>query len=82
MPAIFAFWHGQHFMTPFIKTKDSHRAKVLISRHRDGEFNAIAAERLGIGTIRGSGDHGRRLSPQGRRRRVQARWCRRWRTEL
>ncbi len=56
MPAIFAFWHGQHFMTPFIKTKDSYRAKVLISRHRDGEFNAIAAERLGIGTIRGSGD--------------------------
>jgi lysophospholipid acyltransferase (LPLAT)-like uncharacterized protein len=58
MPAIFAFWHGQHFMTPFIKTKDSHLAKVLISLHRDGEFNAIAAERLGIGTIRGSGDHG------------------------
>ncbi|QPF85960.1 lysophospholipid acyltransferase family protein [Bradyrhizobium genosp. L] len=57
MPAIFVFWHGQHFMTPFIKIKDSYRAKVLISRHRDGEFNAIAAERLGIGTIRGSGDH-------------------------
>jgi lysophospholipid acyltransferase (LPLAT)-like uncharacterized protein len=58
MPAILVFWHGQHFMTPFIKTKDSYRAKVLISQHRDGEFNAIAAERLGIGTIRGSGDHG------------------------
>jgi lysophospholipid acyltransferase (LPLAT)-like uncharacterized protein len=58
MPAIFAFWHGQHFLTPFIKTKASHRAKVLISMHRDGEFNAIAVERLGIGTIRGSGDHG------------------------
>ena len=58
LPAIFAFWHGQHFLTPFIKTKESHRAKVLISRHRDGEFNAIAVERLGIGTIRGSGDHG------------------------
>lgn len=57
-PAIFAFWHGQHFLTPFIKTKPSHLVKVLISRHRDGEFNAIAAERLGIGTIRGSGDHG------------------------
>jgi lysophospholipid acyltransferase (LPLAT)-like uncharacterized protein len=57
-PLIFAFWHGQHFLTPFIKTKASHRAKVLISRHRDGEFNAIAAERLGIETIRGSGDHG------------------------
>ena len=60
LPAIFAFWHGQHFLTPFIKNqnKASYRAKVLISRHRDGEFNAIAAERLGIGTIRGSGDHG------------------------
>jgi lysophospholipid acyltransferase (LPLAT)-like uncharacterized protein len=58
LPAIFAFWHGQHFMTPFIKTKEMHRAKVLISLHRDGEFNALAAERLGIGTIRGSGDHG------------------------
>ena len=31
---------------------------MLISRHRDGEINAIAAERLGIETIRGSGDHG------------------------
>jgi lysophospholipid acyltransferase (LPLAT)-like uncharacterized protein len=58
LPVILAFWHGQHFMTPFLRTKDWHRAKVLISRHRDGEFNAIAAERLGIGTIRGSGDHG------------------------
>jgi lysophospholipid acyltransferase (LPLAT)-like uncharacterized protein len=58
IPAIFAFWHGQHFLTPFIKNKESYRAKVLISRHRDGEFNAIAVERLGIATIRGSGDHG------------------------
>ena len=64
-PAIFAFWHGQHFLTPFIKTKDSHRAKVLISLHRDGEFNAIAAERLGIGTIRGSGDHGSAFHRKG-----------------
>jgi lysophospholipid acyltransferase (LPLAT)-like uncharacterized protein len=65
MPAIFAFWHGQHFMTPFIKTKASHRGKVLISRHRDGEFNALAAERLGIGTIRGSGDHGSAFHRKG-----------------
>jgi lysophospholipid acyltransferase (LPLAT)-like uncharacterized protein len=65
MPAIFAFWHGQHFLTPFIKTKDIHRAKVLVSRHRDGEFNAIAAERLGIGTIRGSGDHGSAFHRKG-----------------
>jgi lysophospholipid acyltransferase (LPLAT)-like uncharacterized protein len=65
MPAIFAFWHGQHFMTPFIKTKETYRAKVLISLHRDGEFNAIAVERLGIGTIRGSGDHGSAFHRKG-----------------
>ena len=65
MPSIFAFWHGQHLMTPFIKTKATHRAKVLISRHPDGEFNAIAVERLGIGTIRGSGDHGSAFHRKG-----------------
>jgi lysophospholipid acyltransferase (LPLAT)-like uncharacterized protein len=64
MPVILAFWHGQHFMTPFIK-KNGHRGKVLISRHRDGEFNAIAAERLGIGTVRGSGDHGSAFHRKG-----------------
>ena len=48
-PAIIAMWHGQHFLVPFIKQNDgSHRAKVLISRHRDGEINARAAEKLGI----------------------------------
>ena len=65
MPAIFAFWHGQHFITPFVKTKESQRVKVLVSRHRDGEYNAIAAERLGIGTIRGSGDHGSAFHRKG-----------------
>jgi lysophospholipid acyltransferase (LPLAT)-like uncharacterized protein len=58
MPAIIAMWHGQHFLSPFIKKAEAkHRAKVLISRHRDGELNARAAEKLGIGTIRGSGSH-------------------------
>ena len=64
-PVILAFWHGQHLMTPFVKKKDIHRTKALISRHRDGEFNAIAAERLGIGTIRGSGDHGSAFHRKG-----------------
>jgi hypothetical protein len=58
MPAIIAMWHGQHFLMPFIKKDDPrHRAKALISHHRDGEINARAAERLGIDTIRGSGAH-------------------------
>lgn len=54
LPAIITFWHGQHFLTPFIM-QPHHKAKVLISRHADAEINAIAAERLGVGTIRGSG---------------------------
>jgi lysophospholipid acyltransferase (LPLAT)-like uncharacterized protein len=64
MPAILAMWHGQHFMAPFVR-RPHHRAKVLISRHRDGEVNAIAAQRLGIGTVRGSGNHDRRFDEKG-----------------
>jgi lysophospholipid acyltransferase (LPLAT)-like uncharacterized protein len=62
-PVIVAMWHGQHFMVPFLSR--GHRVKVLISRHRDGEINAYAAERLGIGTVRGSGDHSRRFDQKG-----------------
>jgi lysophospholipid acyltransferase (LPLAT)-like uncharacterized protein len=64
-PFIVAFWHGQHLLTPFIKTEEMDDAKVLVSLHRDGEFNAIVAERLGIGTIRGSGDHGSAFHRKG-----------------
>src|SRR6478672_12755381 len=56
-PVIIAMWHGQHFLAPFVRRAQD-RAKVLVSRHRDGEINALAAERLGIGAIRGSGHHG------------------------
>ena len=56
MPIIVAFWHGQHFLAP-VARKTQHRVKVLVSRHHDGEMNAIAAERLGVGAIRGSGNH-------------------------
>ncbi len=64
MPVIVAFWHGQHFMMPFLKLK-KYPAKVLISRHRDGEINAVAARRLGVGTVRGSGDHGTSFHRKG-----------------
>jgi lysophospholipid acyltransferase (LPLAT)-like uncharacterized protein len=63
LPVIIAMWHGQHFLMPFVRR--GYRAKVLISRHHDGEMNAIAAERLGVGTIRGSGDMGRRFDRKG-----------------
>jgi lysophospholipid acyltransferase (LPLAT)-like uncharacterized protein len=59
LPIILAIWHGQHLMLPFIR-RPGHRAKVLISRHRDGELNALVAERLGVEAIRGSGDQGGR----------------------
>jgi len=44
MPVILGMWHGQHYLAPFLRR--GHPSKVLISRHRDGEFNAIAAEHL------------------------------------
>jgi len=57
MPIILAFWHGQHLLAP-VARKIEHRVNMLASRHRDGEVNAVAAQRLGIGIIRGSGNHG------------------------
>lgn len=63
LPLIIAMWHGQHFLAPFLRR--GHRAKVLISRHGDGELNAIVAERLGIGTVRGSGSHKLRFHQKG-----------------
>ena len=64
LPAIIAMWHGQHFMMPFLKRKE-HLVKVLISRHRDGEINAVAASRLGVEAIRGSGARGRDFLRKG-----------------
>jgi lysophospholipid acyltransferase (LPLAT)-like uncharacterized protein len=64
LPAIVAMWHGQHFMMPFLKRRE-HLVKVLISRHRDGEMNAIAAQRLGVETIRGSGTRDRDFLRKG-----------------
>jgi lysophospholipid acyltransferase (LPLAT)-like uncharacterized protein len=57
MPIILAFWHGQHLLAPMAR-RIEHRVNMLVSRHRDGEVNAIAARRLGVGTIHGSGNHG------------------------
>jgi lysophospholipid acyltransferase (LPLAT)-like uncharacterized protein len=63
-PVIIAMWHGQHFLMPFIRPP-GFEVKVLVSRHRDGELNAIVAERLGVGTIRGSGSHGSDFATKG-----------------
>jgi lysophospholipid acyltransferase (LPLAT)-like uncharacterized protein len=62
-PVIIGVWHGQHFLLPFMRR--NYPFKVLVSLHADGDINAIAAERLGVGTVRGSGDHGRRFQVKG-----------------
>jgi lysophospholipid acyltransferase (LPLAT)-like uncharacterized protein len=56
MPIIIAFWHGQHLLATNAR-KPSYKVKMLVSMHHDGDVNAVAAERLGVGTIRGSGNH-------------------------
>ena len=62
-PVIVGMWHGQHYLMPFLRRKNA--AKVLVSRHRDGEINAIAAWHLGVGTVRGSGGDGREFQRKG-----------------
>jgi lysophospholipid acyltransferase (LPLAT)-like uncharacterized protein len=62
-PLIVAMWHGQHFLTPFLVSRQP--TKVLISRHTDGDINAIAAEHLGVQLIRGSGAQGREFRRKG-----------------
>jgi len=67
LPVIIALWHGEHLVSAFFRDpqRPGHQTKVLISRHADGEINAIAAEKLGIGLIRGSGAHGADVHRKG-----------------
>ncbi len=53
VPLIITMWHGQHLLVPIVRRKE-HRVVALISRHRDGEINAVAARKLGLETVRGS----------------------------
>ena len=55
LPLISAMWHGQHLMMPFARPVTMDRLAVLISRHEDAGAQALAAERLGITPVRGSG---------------------------
>ena len=53
LPGIMTMWHGQHLMAPFV-IEPGFPLKVMVSRHRDGEVNAIVAEKFGVSTIRAS----------------------------
>jgi lysophospholipid acyltransferase (LPLAT)-like uncharacterized protein len=50
--SIVCFWHARLLMMPFAKKWGP--IKVLISRHRDGEFIARVIQFFNVGTIRGS----------------------------
>jgi lysophospholipid acyltransferase (LPLAT)-like uncharacterized protein len=63
-PYIVAMWHGQHFLVPFMR-REGHAFDILISRHGDGEINAVAVTRLGLGLIRGSGGRAARQHKKG-----------------
>jgi lysophospholipid acyltransferase (LPLAT)-like uncharacterized protein len=54
-PVIAAMWHGQHLMMPLARPATFGPLAVLISRHEDAGAQAVAARRLGITPIRGSG---------------------------
>jgi lysophospholipid acyltransferase (LPLAT)-like uncharacterized protein len=56
-PVIISLWHGQHVFSPIGWPKDK-AISVLVARHKDGEVNAIAVEKLGLNTIRGAGGPG------------------------
>lgn len=49
---IVCFWHGRLLMMPFAYKKN--KGKVIISRHRDGEFIARVIRYFNLGSIRGS----------------------------
>ena len=53
-PLIATTWHGQHFMI-HVARPSKRPFSVMISRHRDGELNALVAQKLGANIIRGSG---------------------------
>jgi len=50
--SIVCFWHGRLLMMPFANRRG--KGKVLISRHRDGEFIARIIKYFGLDSIRGS----------------------------
>ena len=59
-PVIFACWHGNLLMQPFLyyKFRKTPKAKVLISEHFDGQIIAGVIDFFGLGTLHGSTTRG------------------------
>jgi len=57
-PVIFACWHGELLMLPYLykQYRKKPHAKVLISPHFDGELISRTIRYFGLGTLAGSSD--------------------------
>ena len=55
-PVIWAFWHSQQLFAAYIGR--NRNIRILISRHRDGDYVAGVARGLGLVPVRGSSSHG------------------------
>ena len=64
LPVIVAMWHGQHFMVHYAWPRGA-KIAALISRHGDGEINAIVLRHLGVQPIRGSGGRAGKMHRKG-----------------
>jgi lysophospholipid acyltransferase (LPLAT)-like uncharacterized protein len=56
LPFILTAWHGEHLLLPMLN-RPHYRMQAMVSRHRDGELNAIALKWFAVGTVRGAGSH-------------------------
>ncbi len=62
-PVIYALWHGELLMIPWLnvrlaRTAGARRARVLASRSRDGDLVTRYVEQFGIEVVRGSSSRG------------------------
>jgi lysophospholipid acyltransferase (LPLAT)-like uncharacterized protein len=63
-PVIIALWHGQHLLAPAY-LPDGLDVVALFSRSSDAELNALVAEKLGFGIVRGSGGRQGHVAEKG-----------------
>jgi lysophospholipid acyltransferase (LPLAT)-like uncharacterized protein len=58
---IYVLWHGQHLLAPAFVPKGQ-KLPTMFSKSADAELNALAAQRLGLEPVRGSGGRDREKS--------------------
>lgn len=69
-PLIYAFWHAQLALMPWVQLRPP--SVVPVSRSRDGEWTALLFERLGAKAVRGSSSRGGATALRGLVRAARA----------